>query len=166
MSFSIYNNKKARTMRTLDQWMNEYGVSHKNPTNQLIHKVCVPLIMLSVVGLFWVIPTPAFFQAIPFLNWATIFVAACLIFYLTLSIMMFLGMLILTVIICLICQQLQNAGILFLTSSGIFILSWIAQFYGHQVEGKKPSFLQDLVFLLIGPLWVLRFFYFKMGIRV
>jgi uncharacterized membrane protein YGL010W len=146
--------------------MSEYGVSHKNLTNQLIHKICVPLIMLSVVGIIWAIPTPEFFNSIPYLNWATIFVAACLVFYLTLNFVMFIGMLILTAAMCWICQQLQNSGILLSTSIAIFVLSWIAQFYGHKIEGKKPSFIQDLAFLLIGPLWVLRFFYSKVGIKV
>nr|MBA2405072.1 DUF962 domain-containing protein [Bdellovibrionales bacterium] len=99
-------------MRTFNQWMAEYCVSHKNPTNQLIHKICVPLIMLSVIGLFWSIPTPDFFQSVPYLNWATIFVAGCLVFYMTLNFVMFVGMLILTFILCGICQQFENAGIL------------------------------------------------------
>jgi uncharacterized membrane protein YGL010W len=153
-------------MRTFNQWMAEYGVSHKNPTNQLIHKICVPLIMLSVIGLIWVIPTPAAFQTVPYLNWATIFVALCLVFYLTLNFVMFIGMVILTGVMCWICQMLDNAGILLPASIVIFVVSWIAQFYGHKVEGKKPSFMQDLAFLLIGPLWVLRFFYAKVGIKI
>jgi len=153
-------------MRSFNQWMAEYGVSHQNPTNQLIHKICVPLIMLSVIGLIWSIPTPATFETLPYLNWATIFVAGCLVFYMTLNFVMFVGMLVLTVLMCWVCQQLQNAGILLPASIGIFVVAWIAQFYGHKVEGKKPSFLQDLAFLLIGPLWVLRFFYAKVGIRV
>jgi uncharacterized membrane protein YGL010W len=153
-------------MRTFNQWMAEYGVSHKNTTNQLIHKICVPLIMLSVIGILWTIPTPTFFESVPYLNWATLFVVCCLVFYLTLNFMMFVGMFILTLIMCWICQQLANAGILLPTSMVIFILSWIAQFYGHKVEGKKPSFFQDLAFLLIGPLWVLRFFYAKIGINI
>lgn len=153
-------------MRTFNQWMTEYGKSHRNPTNQLIHKICVPLIMLSVIGLFWSIPVPSFFTTIPYFNWATIFIIGCLIFYLTLNFLMFLGMLMLTTIMVYICQQLSNASILLSTSIGIFVLAWIAQFYGHKVEGKKPSFFQDLAFLLIGPLWVLRFLYTKLGIKV
>ena len=153
-------------MRTFNEWMAEYGVSHRNPTNQLIHKICVPLIMLSVIGLFWSIPVPQTFTAIPYLNWATLFILGCLIFYLTLNFLMFLGMLILTAIMVYVCQLLSNAGILLSTSIGIFVLAWIAQFYGHKVEGKKPSFFQDLAFLLIGPLWVLRFFYTKLGIKI
>lgn len=153
-------------MRTFNQWMAEYGVSHKNPTNQLIHKICVPLIMLSVIGILWAIPTPTSFETIPYLNWATIFVVLCLCFYLTLNFMMFIGMLILTALMCWICQMLDNAGIVLPASIAIFVVSWIAQFYGHKVEGKKPSFISDLAFLLIGPLWVLRFLYAKMGIKV
>lgn len=153
-------------MRTFDQWMAEYGVSHKNPTNQLIHKICVPLIMLSVVGLMWKIPTPELFNQVPFLNWATLFIVGCLIFYLTLNFMMFIGMVVLSSIICWICHQLEMAGILLEASIIIFVVSWIAQFYGHKVEGKKPSFLQDLAFLLIGPLWVLRFFYSMIGVKI
>ena len=153
-------------MRTFNQWMDEYGVSHTNPTNQLIHKICVPLIMLSVIGLIWCIPTPASFSLSPYLNWATFFVSGCLIFYLTLNIMMFLGMIVLTSIMIWVCQQFAAMGILLPASIVIFLLSWIAQFYGHKIEGKKPSFLKDLVFLLIGPLWVLRFFYGKAGITV
>lgn len=152
-------------MRTFNQWMSEYGVSHKNPTNQMIHKVAVPLIMLSVIGILWSIPTPETFQNVPYLNWATIFVGCCMVFYLTLNIMMFFGMLVLTSLMCFVCQQMDNAGILLPASIAIFVLSWIAQFYGHKVEGKKPSFLQDLAFLLIGPLWVLRFLYEKVGIK-
>lgn len=153
-------------MRTFSQWMDEYGVSHRNPTNQLIHKICVPLIMLSVIGFLWSIPTPEFFNQIPYLNWATIFIIGCLGFYLTLNFMMFLGMLIQTAIMCVICQKIYEMGFLLQFSAVVFILSWIAQFWGHKIEGKKPSFLQDLAFLLIGPLWVTRFFYKKIGLNV
>lgn len=53
-----------------------------------------------------------------------------------------------------ICMALMPTGQLFTISLSIFIISWIFQFYGHKVEGKKPSFFQDLLFLLIGPIWV------------
>jgi len=46
----------------------------------------------------------------------------------------------------------------------VFVLAWVGQFYGHKVEGKKPSFLKDLQFLLIGPAWLLGFIYRKLGI--
>src|SRR5690606_19838696 len=46
----------------------------------------------------------------------------------------------------------------------IFVLAWIGQFYGHKVEGKKPSFLKDIQFLLIGPAWLMHFIFKKLGI--
>lgn len=153
-------------MRTFAQWMDEYGVSHRNPVNQRIHKICVPLIMLTVLGFLWCIPRPAIFASSPYLNWATIFTLACLLFYLSLNVVMFLGMLVQTAVMCFICHKLSEAGVLLPFSAVVFILSWVAQFYGHKVEGKKPSFLQDLVFLLIGPLWVTRYFYKIIGINV
>jgi uncharacterized membrane protein YGL010W len=42
-----------------------------------------------------------------------------------------------------------------LFSISVFIIAWTGQFYGHKIEGKKPSFLKDLQFLLIGPAWVI-----------
>lgn len=153
-------------MRTYQQWMDEYGVSHQNHTNQMVHKVCVPLITLTVVGFLWCLPTPASFATVPFLNWATIGVSLGLIFYLTLNFVMFIGMLVQTFIMCAICHYLDRAGILLPFCIIVFVLAWIGQFWGHKIEGKKPSFLQDIVFLMIGPLWVTRFFYRWIGIKV
>jgi len=153
-------------MRSFQNWMDEYAQSHQHPTNQIIHKICVPLIMFSVIGLIWMIPTPSFFNQIPFLNWATLFVLGCMLFYTSLNLIMSAGMLILTTLMILICQKLYEGGILLQVSILIFIISWIFQFYGHKLEGKKPSFLKDLAFLLIGPLWVLRFFYKKIGLNI
>ena len=46
---------------------------------------------------------------------------------------------------------------------GVFVVAWIGQFIGHKIEGKRPSFLTDLVYLLIGPIWTLRKFYTRVG---
>lgn len=153
-------------MRTFDQWMEEYGVSHKNPTNQLVHKICVPLIMFSVLGFLWTTPRPEIFSDSSYLNWATIFAAGCLIFYLSLNLLMFVGMTIQITAMCFICEVIYSTGLLFYVSLVIFVLAWIAQFWGHKIEGKKPSFIQDLAFLLIGPLWVTRYFYKAIGIKI
>lgn len=153
-------------MRTFEQWMSAYEVSHKNKTNILIHKLCVPLIMFSVIGLLWSIPFPIFsYIKIPYLNWATLFVFFCLMFYLKLSFRYALGMTFQSIAMIVILVLLDKTQInTVFVSLTIFILAWVAQFIGHKIEGKKPSFLEDLAFLLIGPLWVLRFFYQKIGI--
>jgi uncharacterized membrane protein YGL010W len=122
--------------------------------------------MLTVVGFFWCIPRPAFFQNIPYLNWGTIFLVLCLAFYFTLNMMMFIGMTVQAIVMSVICEYIYRTGNLLPFCIIVFVIAWIGQFYGHKVEGKKPSFLDDLVFLLIGPLWVTRFFYKKIGINV
>ena len=100
-------------------------------------------------------------------NWATLFIALVLVYYLLLSIPLAIGMLLFTAgIVGLISLHEQYISLeLWQTSLGIFVLAWIGQFVGHKVEGKKPSFFQDLQFLLIGPLWLLGFIYRRVGIR-
>lgn len=152
-------------MRTFEQWMDEYSVSHQNPTNQIIHKVCVPFIMLSVLGILWSIPVPQLFLQVPYLNWATIFSMGALGFYISLNVAMFFGMIIQSFIMLTICAWLAGLGVLLPASITTFVIAWIMQFWGHKLEGKSPSFLTDLAFLLIGPLWVTRALYKKLGIH-
>ena len=153
-------------MRTFDQWMSEYEVSHRNPVNKKIHMVCVPVILFTVIGFLWCIPRPAFFGENPFINWATITCATWLIFYLTLNFKMFLGMLVQMLVMFVITQKIYETGILLPLSAIVFVIAWIGQFYGHKIEGKKPSFINDIFFLLIGPLWVTRYLYNRIGITV
>lgn len=149
-------------MRNLKQWLNAYGASHKNKTNVLIHKICVPLIMLSILGIFWAIPTPDLFGKIPFLNWATIFAASCMIFYTLLGIKPALVMLFQLLLLFSVIRWIElSVGRLLIISVSIFVVSWIFQFIGHNIEGKKPSFFEDLQFLLVGPLWVSKGIFFK-----
>lgn len=143
-------------MRTFTEWMSAYGESHRNPLNKKIHNVCVPLITFSVVALLWS-ATPAL---------ALGFVLACLVFYFTLNFRIFLGMVAQTGIVLAACALLAGRGVLAPVAIVVFVLAWIGQFYGHKIEGKKPSFLEDLVFLLIGPLWVTKSFFEFLGIAV
>ncbi|MBT7611380.1 MAG: DUF962 domain-containing protein [Bacteriovoracaceae bacterium] len=154
-------------MKTLDEWMREYAVSHCNPINQIIHKICVPLIMFSLLGLMWLIPTPELFSQFKFMNWSSIFGLFCLVFYARLSLKMFFGMLLMIIpmYLAIIYLSLNLPELLLNIMIVIFICSWILQIIGHKIEGKKPSFLKDLSFLLIGPLWVLKSLYNKLGIN-
>ena len=144
-------------MRTVSEWLTEYGVSHQNPTNKLLHWICVPPIVLSVMGLLWSVPVPAAFGALsPWLNWATLTAAAAVVYYLVLSPSLALGVLGAFALLLVIVQWLaQLPWPLWLTSLVIFVLAWIGQFIGHAVEGKRPSFFKDVQFLLIGPLWLM-----------
>lgn len=148
-------------MRTLDQWFSEYAVSHQNKTNQLIHYICVPAIFFSIVGLLMSIPpgplTGLFPMYIPFLeNWAVIGLILVLLFYMRLSISMGIKILIFAALCIAGNYYISQFAMLWLVSLIIFVVAWIGQFYGHKVEGKKPSFLKDIQFLLIGPAWVIK----------
>ncbi|MFY9311530.1 MAG: Mpo1-like protein [Bacteroidia bacterium] len=154
-------------MKSIHQWLSEYGESHQNHTNKTVHWICVPLIMFSLIGLLWSIPTPEAFHNFSFpLNYGTIFLLLALCYYLLLSIPLTIGMLFVTAAIIAGNYYLAKADIapLWLISILIFAVAWIGQFIGHNIEGKKPSFLKDLQFLLIGPMWLLSFIYKKLNI--
>jgi uncharacterized membrane protein YGL010W len=153
-------------MRSVSDWLGEYGGSHQNPVNKLLHWICVPPIVLAVLGLLWSTPVPVVFADVsPWLNWATLAAAAALIYYLVLSPALAAGVLIAFIALLLITQRLAHLPWpLWLTSLVIFVVAWIGQFVGHAVEGKRPSFFKDLQFLLIGPLWLLAAAYRRLSV--
>lgn len=148
-------------MRKIDLLFAEYAQSHQNHTNKLIHWICVPLIFWAILGFFSIIPSPHFFLrhfgAISIVSLVAIFLVS--IFYFRLSwriaLLMILIMLLFEHFIYFINITFgENSWMVYLA---VFVLSWIGQFYGHKIEGKKPSFLKDLQFLLVGPIWLLHF---------
>ncbi|MBN7815427.1 Mpo1 family 2-hydroxy fatty acid dioxygenase [Algoriphagus pacificus] len=157
-------------MRKIDLLLQEYGMSHQNQTNKLIHWICVPSIFFSIVGLIYSIPSEQISVFMPFLegfaNWATFILLIVLVYYVSLSPPLALGMFFFSALCLALANflELEFPGKLWLISIGIFVVAWIFQFYGHKIEGKKPSFLKDLQFLLIGPAWLMHFIYKKIGI--
>ena len=144
-------------MRSVSDWLAEYGASHRNPANKLLHWLCVPPIVLSVFGFLWSIPVPdAAQQLSPWANWATLTALAALVYYAALSTRLAAGPLIAFIALLAITQALARLPWpLWLTSLAIFVVAWAGQFAGHAIEGQRPSFFKDLQFLLIGPLWLL-----------
>lgn len=136
-------------MKTTQEYFDEYAGSHQNETNQIIHYICVPLIFFSVIGLL---------MKNPFLeNWATVITVFISIFYLSLGFCFFVEMLFIILLFIIGNFWIENNyNPFFYFSIVIFVLAWLVKFYGHKVEGAKPSFLKDLEFLLISPLWVIQ----------
>lgn len=148
-------------MKTLEQWFEEYAISHQNDTNIRIHYICVPAIFFSIVGLIMSIPN-GFLRSLLKLNnplienWAFIVLVFILLFYLRLSLKVAIQILLFSAF-CVVTNYFMGKYLpLATTSVIIFVVAWLGQFYGHKIEGKKPSFLKDLQFLLIGPAWVMR----------
>jgi len=154
-------------MRKIDRLLSEYGESHQNVTNKTIHWICVPLIFFSMVGMVASIPS-GFIQNLfgAYANWATIAMVLILVYYISLSVSLSIGMAVFALVCLYLTREVALAGIapLWLVCLVIFVLAWMGQFYGHKVEGKKPSFFKDLQFLLIGPAWLMHFVYKKLGI--
>ena len=152
-------------MRTIDAWLNEYGESHQNPTNKLVHWICVPSIFFSVVGLLYSVKLPLTIAEGLSLNLAMVVLALVSLYYLRLSLTLAVGLLLFAGLCLYLAQQIESQGfVLWQVSLGIFVIAWIGQFWGHKVEGKKPSFFKDLQFLMIGPAWLMHFIYKKIGI--
>jgi len=159
-------------MKSIQQWFDEYAESHQNHTNKIFHFICLPLIYFSIVGLLVTIPTGflhLFFQDEPpfYYNFGTVVLILTLIFYLRLSFQIFCGMLIFSVIVMTGNYFLSTIDEvpLWLICIIIFAVAWAGQFYGHNLEGKRPAFFKDVQFLLIGPAWILSFIYKKIGIK-
>ncbi|HHP4518619.1 TPA: DUF962 domain-containing protein [Acinetobacter baumannii] len=125
-------------MKSIGEWFDEYSESHQNPINKKIHWVCVPAILFSIIGII------AHFSALL----TALLVVLTLIFYARLDLVLAVAMAALLVVMAWLIYVLP-VGVGFYIA--LFVFAWIGQFYGHKVEGKKPSFFKDLQFLLIGP---------------
>lgn len=142
--------------RPIDVWFAKYSADHQNATNQLIHYFAVPTILWTVTALLWCIPVPGTLFGAG--AWAAFASFAAWMFYYRASRTLGFGMLAVLVVMLGIDRYLQERiglSMLLKVAIAVFVVAWIAQFVGHKLEGKKPSFLTDLVYLLIGPAWVL-----------
>lgn len=154
----------------LQSLLDEYSESHQNETNKLIHWICVPLIFWAIVALLYSVPNPGLKDLIGntfYANWAVFAMIPVLVYYFSLSVPISIGM-IAFISFCLYISDvlLQSAAYpLWAIALVVFALAWVGQFYGHKVEGKKPSFLKDIQFLLIGPAWLMHFIYKRLGIK-
>lgn len=166
--------QKQAESRPVDVYFDKYSESHQNHTNEIIHWICVPAIVFSLFGLIWAIPFP-YLEFLGkyngYVNWASFLIAFAIYYYYKLSPVLSYFMLLLIMffsagIVSL--EKMHNtAGWLQMwqVCLGIFVISWIGQFIGHKIEGKKPSFFDDIKFLLIGPIWLLHFILKKAKIK-
>jgi len=145
----------AAPLRKVDALLEHYGLSHTNHINEIIHFVAIPAIMLSMVGMM--------FAAHPAI--AVLFFAASMVYYARLSWRFTLCMMLVSSVILAAVDALDARGVLLPVSAAVFVVAWIFQFIGHHLEGKKPSFFEDLQYLLVGPLFVLSKLFLRLGVR-
>lgn len=140
-------------MREIERLIQNYGESHQNKTNIMIHAIAVPSIYFVTLALIWSIPVPDFIAKFN-LTFAHILAVPTLYYYFKLSGPIGAAMTLLTLASFGGINLLQSLNINVLYFSIIlFVVMWILQFVGHKIEGKKPSFFEDLRYLLVGPAW-------------
>lgn len=147
-----------KSRKTADDWFAEYSESHQHHTNEIIHWICVPVIFFCVVGFIWSLPVPEkIMGTAAWFNWSIPVMMLAWLFYLKLSPLLSAGMLSFMAFCYCGLAVLNFASPLpvWQICLALFVLAWIGQFIGHKIEGKKPSFLKDVVFLLIGPAWLM-----------
>ena len=141
-------------MSVLTRLLESYEKNHQNPVNEVIHMIAIPLIMFSILGV-----TAAFDIFLEY-----ILVGIVLFYYLKLSkiaaLLMLVWLLIYLGLVALLKPYIIQISLL------LFVLGWILQFLGHFIEGKRPSFFEDLRYFLIGPLFVVQKLISKFGIKV
>lgn len=156
-------------MRKIDLLFAEYAESHRNATNKLIHWICVPLIFWTILGFISIIPSKSigfrYIGEISYVSFAAI--ALVTLFYMRLSVLISVIMFFVMILMESFAYgvNIRFRGDSWMVYLSVFIATWILQFVGHKIEGKKPSFLKDLQFLLVGPIWLLSFVLKKLGIR-
>jgi uncharacterized membrane protein YGL010W len=139
--------------RRVDALINHYGSSHQHPHNEAIHFVAIPAIMFSLCGLIYSIHPWALYA----------FLGASLVYYARLSLVFTAIMLVWSAGIVFGVRAL-GANVL-AVSVVVFVVAWIIQFIGHKIEGKKPSFFEDLQYLWVGPIFLLSRVMSRLGLR-
>ncbi|MEO7063991.1 MAG: Mpo1-like protein [Dokdonella sp.] len=142
-------------MRSVNEWFGSYAADHQNPTNRLIHWICVPAILWAAIAGLWLIPVSSMIGRPGF--WCGLVMVAAIAFYWRLSHALGIAMLIVLVVFGAFTEWLYRElgpSALLMLALGVFVLAWIGQFIGHLIEGRRPSFLTDLSYLLIGPAWL------------
>ena len=153
-------------MRTMQDWLDSYSRDHQNPTNQVFHWLCVPPIVWSVIALLWTIPVPASFARPG--AWSVLVMVLAFYWYWKRSHRLALGLLLAFALLGVFTNLLYyrlGAATLCYVAIAVFVVAWIGQFIGHQYEGRRPSFLTDLSYLLIGPAWLMAKLLRKLGFK-
>ena len=151
-------------MKTLVEHLSQYAEYHRDRRNIATHFVGIPLIVLAVAEL---LSRPGLEVAGLWLSPAALVAAAAAIFYLRLDLRYGLLMSVLLLLSLWFGAALavQSTTLWLSVGVALFVIGWIIQFVGHYYEGRKPAFVDDLMGLLVGPLFVVAELGFMLGLR-
>ncbi|KVD71304.1 hypothetical protein WS62_10710 [Burkholderia sp. ABCPW 14] len=152
-------------MKTLVDQLAQYAAYHRDARNIATHLVGIPMIVVAVTVL---LSRPAFGVSGAFaLTPAALVALAAVIFYLRLDLRFGVAMAVLLALSLWAGRALaaQTTALWLGAGLGLFLVGWVIQFVGHYFEGRKPAFVDDLVGLIVGPLFVVAEVAFFAGLR-
>ncbi|HEY8553553.1 MAG TPA: Mpo1-like protein [Burkholderiales bacterium] len=151
-------------MRTLTDHLAQYAAYHRDRRNIATHFVGIPMIVIAVVAL---LSRPTLFDVGVAVTPALLLVLAASIFYLVLDLRFGIAMAVLNVLLLWLGSWVAAQTTAVWATAGIvlFVVGWIIQFIGHYFEGRKPAFFDDIIGLIIGPLFVVAEVAFGLGLR-
>jgi uncharacterized membrane protein YGL010W len=160
-------------MKTLQEQLSNYASYHRDRRNVWTHFIGIPLIVVALTTLLsplTLVGIPITLHANPGLlqvSVATALVLLASLYYLVLDVRYGLVMLLLLALAGAAGEQivLVSGALWWASGLGLFVVGWVFQFIGHYYEGRKPAFVDDLVGLLIGPLFVVAEAGFLIGLR-
>ncbi|MGK2856481.1 MAG: DUF962 domain-containing protein [Thermoanaerobaculia bacterium] len=136
-------------MRAIESMFADYAEHHQTRGNKACHRLGIPMIMFSLLGLLALVRIPVD-SPVP-LDLGTLLIAAAGVFYLALEWKLAIPMVIVSALLYIGAKPLPLPFLWVL-----FVAGWILQFVGHSVyEKRQPAFFNNLVHLLVGPLWIL-----------
>lgn len=152
-------------MKTLTDQLSQYAAYHRDRRNIHTHFVGIPMIVMAVAVL---LARPVFAQwGGVALSPATLVTLATVLYYLRLDLRLGVVMAGLMALCLWFAQAMaaQATATWLAVGIGLFVVGWVIQFIGHYYEGRKPAFVDDIVGLIIGPLFVVAEAGFLLGLR-
>jgi len=152
------------TQKTLTDHLAQYAAYHRNKKNIATHLIGIPMI---VVALIILLSRPDFAIDRMTISPANLVVIAAVIFYVRLDVPLGLLMTFLLWVCLGIGSHIAAlpTAVWLSWGIGLFVVGWIFQFIGHYFEGKKPAFVDDIMGLAVGPLFVVTEVVFMLGLR-
>lgn len=150
-------------MKTLETHLSQYAEYHRDRRNIATHFVGIPMIVLAVII---ALSKPALdIKGAIFSAFWPVYILSC-VFYLRLDIKLGMLMSLLLLLGGLFGSYVADLsyGVWLFAWLTLFIIGWVIQFIGHVYEGKKPAFVDDIIGLVIGPLFVVVEFLFMLGL--
>lgn len=136
-------------MQSIEALFADYASFHQTAGNKAFHRLGIPLIMLSLIGMLTQVPL--FDAGTIRIDLAMLLIAASSAYYFVIEWRLAIAMIAVSIAFYFI-----GAWIPFWINVALFVLGWIFQFIGHKVyEHKNPAFFRNFVHLLVGPLWIL-----------